>query len=200
MKVQVLEEHGYESALKGMALSYYDHLIPFENWWTQERRNKAEKRLKLLAFKGGGHSKALESIQLWVFIQASRDVWQEFDTYRIGMTKQSSSTMHTLDKRYSRIEDFDESILIKSISVFNYALVKYKDEDSPHYKDISFLKKNLPEGWLQERICCFNYKCLQNMYFQRKDHRLNFWKEFFKQIFGQLEHPELIDENYDGNN
>lgn len=192
MITKILEEHGHESALLGLSLSFYDHKIPIEEWWTEEKKEKAAKRLRKLAFMQGGHNKALESIVVWGYIQASRSFWQEFDTYRTGMTKNSSSTMHTLDKRFVEDFDFEIGTSEKAIAEFNNCLFEYKDPTNFFYKDVTRLKDNLPEGWLQERQFCTNYKTIQNIYFQRKKHRLRYWKEFTESLVSQLEHPEYI--------
>lgn len=192
MLVQVLEEHGHETARLGMALSYYDHTTPLQDWWNDEKQQRAVKRAASLSHKGGGHSKFLESIQVWIYVQASRDFWSEFDTYRVGITKQSSSTMHTLDKRQVTLDDFEEGVSVEAVEAFNMCLKDYKNPDSPHYKDVSRLKKNLPEGWLQERVINTNYKCLQNIITQRHNHRLRQWSIFCEAVLKQIRHPEFL--------
>jgi hypothetical protein len=193
MQVKVLEEHGLDNALLGLSLSFYDHLEPIDDWWTEEKKIKAYKRANLLAFKGGGHNKFLESIQVWVYVQAARCFWSEFDTYRVGMTKNSSSTMHTLDKRQVVVEDFEVGTDIHIIDHFNqHCLAAYKDPGSVWYKDITRLKDNLPEGWLQEREVCLNYMTLQNIILQRTGHRLKYWKFFIEEILKQVKYPQLL--------
>ena len=192
MRIEILNETGYREALLGMSLSFYDHAEPLESWWNEEKFNKAEKRAELLAPKDGGHNKFLESIQVWIYIQASRDFWQEFDTYRAGVTKQSSSTMHTLDKRMVTEQDFEEGTSPQSIAAFNECLAEYKNPESIYFKNISRLKKNLPEGWLQERIVCTNYKVLKHIYAQRSKHRLKEWPKFLKEVTDNLQYPNLI--------
>ena len=98
MKVKVLEEAGYEWALLGLSKSFKDRAIPHEDWWTYERFEKLNKTAKGMAFNDGGHNKFLESIVVWLDIEAPRGWWQEFDTYRVGTTKQSESTIHTIAK------------------------------------------------------------------------------------------------------
>ena len=192
MDIKVLREAGYAEALLGLSLSFYDHQIPLEVFWDQAKKMKAQHRAISLAHKDGGHNKFLESIQVWVYIQASRDFWSEFDTYRAGITKQSSSTMHTLDKRYVTMADFEEGTSIDSVEAFNKCLNEYKTESSPFYKDITRLKKNLPEGWLQERVICTNYKVLRHIYTQRYSHRLKQWKICIEELKNQLEFPEFL--------
>jgi hypothetical protein len=84
LKIKLLSEHGYNEAILGLSLSY--------NTTTKKAMETAE----LLAKLDGGHNKFLESICVWLDITAPRYWWQQFDTYRIGVTKQSESTMHTL--------------------------------------------------------------------------------------------------------
>jgi hypothetical protein len=185
-------EAGYEQALKGIALSFYDHKIPFEEFWSTERREKIIHRSKELAFKGGGHNKFLASIFTWWIVQAPRGWWQEYDTYKVATTANSSSTLHTLDKRFTNEKDFEDGTSFESINAFNTCLDQYKDSESRYYKDITRLKQNLPEGWLQERELCINYMTLQNMLKQREGHRFKLWKIFSEEVVRQVEHPELI--------
>ena len=192
MQVKVLREAGHEEALLGLSLSFYDHAIPLEVFWDEQKKLRAAQRGTALAHRDGGHNKFLESIQVWIFIQASRDFWSEFDTYRAGMTKQSSSTMHTLDKRYVTQADFEEGTSFDSVASFNKCLNEYKTEGNPYFKDITRLKKNLPEGWLQERVICTNYKVLQHIYKQRNGHRLKQWKHYIEELTAQLEFPEYM--------
>lgn len=192
MDIKILREAGYAEALLGMSLSFYDHAIPLEEFWDDDKKGKAQKRANTLAHKDGGHNKFIESIQVWVYIKATRAFWQEFDTYRVGMTKQSSSTMHTLDKRPVGREDFEVGTSEKVINAFNYCLCEYKDPESEHFKDITRLKENLPEGWLQERVVCTNYKVLRNIYMQRAKHRYKRWRLFCNFLLENLEFPEFI--------
>lgn len=184
MQVKVLEEHGYESACRGMAYSYKDRALDSDEWW-EGQRVKAYKRSVLLAPKDGGHNKFLETIQVWIDIEACRAWWSEFDTYRVGTTKQSESTMHTLSKRAPIREDFEkgtpELVMVAFANVWEVAK-----------GDVNVLKLALPEGFLQRRIVCTNYKVLRNILAQREGHRLKWWKVFSEALLAQVEHPELL--------
>lgn len=192
MQVTKLEEAGYEQSLKGIALSFYDHAIPFEEFWTSERREKTIHRSESLAFKGGGHNKFLASIFTWWMVQAPRCWWSGYDTYKVATTANSSSTMHTLDKRLVTLKDFEEGTADCAIDSFNQALGTYKELGHPFYKDVTRLKQNLPEGYLQERQLCINYMTLQNILSQREGHRLKQWKVFIEQVLAQVGYPELL--------
>jgi len=184
MNVTILEEHGYESALKGLALSYYREGYDFRLWWTDDRASKAKKQLETLAFKGGGHNKALESIVVWLLVVAPRSWWQEMDTYRVGVTKNSASSMHTLLKEPVTEANFAEGTAVALIDNLNKMIADKVD--------ITTVKNNLPEGYLQTRQVCINYMSLQNIIRQRSTHRLRYWPIFCENILSQIEHPELI--------
>ena len=193
MEVIKLQEAGYEQALLGLSLSFYDHKEPLALWWNAEKFSRAERRAKALAHKGGGHNKFLESIQVWLFVQAPRCWWSEFDTYRTGMTKNSSSTMHTLDKRETEAFDYETGTSQQAINAFNISLQAYKNPESFFYKDITRLKMNLPEGWYQERQISTNYMTLQNIIRQREGHRFHYWNTvFIKSVLEQVEHPYFL--------
>ncbi len=176
-----------------------------EAFWSTERFIKAQKIALHLATKQpaeayevhnnatyiSAEQKFLEQIDVWVYIQASRDFWSEFDTYRVDMSKQSSSTMHTLSKRKAVIADFAEGTNHLAVEALNLAIESYHSEFGD-YHNISILKKNLPEGWLQERVIKTSYKTLKWILEQRDGHRLASWKKFREEIHKQIGHPEFI--------
>jgi hypothetical protein len=190
MQVKVLREAGYEQALYGLSLSFKDRAIPPEEWWTQERRQKAQKRIFCLADKDGGHNKVMESIVVWIDIEAPRFWWQEADTYRIGISKQSEGTMHTLAKRPIEASDFETPPSSDLLAVLNTYLYMYRNY--PTTENLVLLKAALPEGYLQRRVVCTNYKTLRNIILQRWDHQLPQWQSFVREVLAQVEHPELL--------
>jgi len=171
MRIKVLDERGYESALLGLSLSY------------KQDPDKMPEVARRLALKEGGHNKFLESIVLWLDITAPRYWWQQFDTYRVGVTKQSESTMHTMTKRPLTQEDFEHPIPPETLTCLNQ-LIAEKD-----WKQVKWL---LPEGFLQRRIVCLNYMALQRMIRQRTTHKLEEWRVFIDRVLEQVEHPELL--------
>jgi hypothetical protein len=184
VEVKILLEGGYEEALIGMSLSYYKGDGDLFEWFN-DRYERQEHLAKTLCNKDGGHNKFLESIQVWMLIRASRAFWQEFDTYRVGITKQSESTMHTLSKRAPTFDDFEQGTPIRIIEQFMNNWFDYKD-------DLIALKHCLPEGFLQRRVVCTNYKSLRNIIRQRQGHRYRFWDAFITQLMNQAENWELL--------
>lgn len=173
MKVEVRGEAGYEWALEGLSLSY------------EQPMGRMPAVSNVLYSMEGGHNKFLESIVLWLSIDAPRYWWQQFDTYRVGVTKQSESTMHTVVKRQLTQDDFQDPIHLEHLYYLNYLI------DNGMWKR---LKNDLPEGFLQRRIVVLNYKVVRRIIHQRMDHKLTEWQEFIHQLVAQLEHPEFIND------
>jgi hypothetical protein len=85
MKIRILEEHGHHAAICGLCQSYQELPDDLDDFNSQAKIELA----KRLAVKDGGHNKFLESINVQLDIKAPVYWWQEFDTYRCGITKQS---------------------------------------------------------------------------------------------------------------
>lgn len=172
MKVKILKECGYEEAILGLSLSY-----------NVKDLSKVERVAVKLSQKEGGHNKFLESIVLWIEIDAPRYWWSQFDTYRVGTTKQSGSTMHTLLSRELVKEDFEDVMCPQYIDTIN-RFIKIRDFEGA--------KAHLPESFLQKRIVCTNYKVIRNIISQRKNHRLKQWRYFIDSIYRQVHHYEFF--------
>ena len=87
----VIGEFGDRQALYGLGLSYcITSGLPFESFI--EGNPEYEQMVGVaykLRNKNNGENKFLESIQLWFEIRLPRFVWQEFSTYRVGISTQS---------------------------------------------------------------------------------------------------------------
>ena len=183
-KIKILNEEGYHEALLGLSLSY--------NRPVSEMKKVADK-----IYKNGSHGKFLESISVWLDLTMPRYWWSEFDTYRPGMTKQSESTMHTIFKKDLTQEDFVNPIYCRHLEYINECIRIYNE--SRDRKDIesmdSFFRKiknNLPEGFLQRRIVCTNYKTLRHIISQRENHKLVEWQEFCRYLKENCRYKEWL--------
>ncbi len=173
MNITILSEAGYEESLVGLSLSYNQ---------TSERMESISRKLYN---KEGGHNKFLETIIVWLDITAARYWWQQFDTYRIGITKQSESTMHTILKKPLAQECFEGGIHPPTLERLNLLLEQ---------KDFNQLKRELPESFMQRRILCTNYQTLRRMISQRRHHKLEEWHKFCGVIKDKISHPEYFED------
>ena len=189
MQVDIIETTGINEALLGLGLSYgltsdmdiYALSYP-ENTDTY---SKCLDIANKLAHKQGGHNKFLESITISLDITAPRYWWSEFDTYRVGVTKQSESTMHTITKRPLTQKDFQGTVVAETLTFLNELIDRYNN--TPYLVTqqtlLHKIKNNLPEGFLQRRIVVLNAKTLQNIIAQRHNHRLREWHTFCTAIY-----------------
>lgn len=180
--VRVLKESGFYEALFGLSLSFNvitPEVITGETTLlSNEKFLKMQKVAETLAFKGGGHNKFLESIQVWMLVRGSISFWKQFDTYRCGISKQSESTMHTLKKRAITEKDFTKETYCIPAIHGNMTIDEMRD--------------NLPSGFLECRVVNVNYKTLQNIIFQRQNHKSNKWNTFINMLLKQVQHPEYL--------
>lgn len=180
--VRVLKESGFYEALFGLSLSF-DVITPeVITGNTIELNNdkflKMQKVAQTLAFKQGGHNKFLESMQVWLLVRGSLSFWKQFDTYRCGISKQSESTMHTLKKRALTEKDFTKETFCIPTITQNFSIDEMRD--------------SLPSGFLECRVVNTNYKTLQNIIFQRKNHKSKKWNTFIEMLLKQVQHPEYL--------
>jgi thymidylate synthase ThyX len=171
MQVTIIKESGFNESIIGISLSYNVNI---------ERAMKASCNLYN---KERGENKFLESIMVWLDVTAPRFWWAEADTYRIS-SKQSESTMHTISKHTLTQDDFEYNIDVSYLQCLNLSILAGVK--------IDHIKNALPEGFLQRRIWCMNYKTLRNIIHQRHNHRLPQWKYFCAEIMNQIEHKEYF--------
>lgn len=196
MKIRIISGPYFVSeALFGIGLSY-GLTSGIENVKDLERAECYDRLMQIargLAHKPGGrHNKFLETITLTLDVKAPRYWWQEFDTYRVGVSKQSESTIHTITKRPLTEDDFEmPNMPQKVLDILDslrgdYLRAEKRGDKEKHESVFRTIKALLSEGYLQRRIVCLNAKALQNMYTQRKDHRLPEWRSFFDAIKEQM--------------
>lgn len=106
--------------------------------------------------------------------------------------------MHSLGKTKLTNDDFEYPVENSYLEFINtYIQIYHNARDNRVVGENLFnyvlaLKSMLPDGFLQRRIWCMSYKTLQNIYNQRKNHRLPQWRMFLDRLISQLDHPEFI--------
>ena len=186
MKIVKLNEYGYEEAALGFSLSYNS---------TIERTKEI---LPKFAFGVPGENNFLEFIETWWDITAPRFWWQEFDRYRVGTSRLSESTMHTITKRKLSVADFEYLMDNDIVESLNNDIQMYQECSGENKKQFFLTIKNkLPEGFLQRRIIKINYKSLKNILEQRWNHKLPQWRYFCETVIGNVNHPELLEKQSD---
>ena len=164
--------------------------------------------MQRLSNAGTEHRKYLRMMPVYVRITAPLYWWKEFDTYKIGTVANSCSTMHKIAEKKFEYEDFSTDMLMgsgpgyimKLIVHLNELREEYLNYDTwdnngfkkPSKKDIWWqLIQLLPSSYNQTRNVMLNYEVLANIYRQRKNHKLDEWREVCKWI-ETLPYSELI--------
>ena len=125
---------------------------------------------KLVA-KGPSHRKFMRQILLSTDIIAPRYWWLQFDTYKVGVTSCSESTMHTLMKNPIDWRHFTHVVPSKYL----YFLEELREKG-----DFERLVGLLPQGYVQKRHVTMNYEVVRNIREQREGHKLPEWQEFIE--------------------
>ena len=182
MRFENTDVWGFEHAIRGMR-------NPKESWKKSDsiifqgaiQLGENDKKLAHALISGGTeHRKFLRQIFVSVDITAPIYWWKEFDTYKIGTTANSTSTMHKLTSKPIVLESFEIDDYSKDETVENVIIPflenlrkKYiETHDKKYWKE---LVRWLPEGWLQTRTVTMNYENIYSIIRQRKDHKLNEW-------------------------
>ena len=147
---------------------------------------------KRLIKAGPEHRKFLRQIMVTVDITAPLFWFKEFDTYKIGTTANSTSTMHKLASKPITLDCFEIGDYNEEKATYNRdgqdyifpnMLIEYLEELRYKYittKDKRYWKELvrwLPESWLQTRTVTMNYENIRTMVKQRKGHKLVEWSK-----------------------
>lgn len=193
MKTLFIAHEGFAPAILGAMLSYgktnfeiFEDLVKNPSTiLSPELRARIKSLSFQLATSGPGHDKFLEQIQYWIAVRAPLFWWKQFDTYRIGVSKSSESTMHRSWKNGLQQSDFAEPIFAEVLSRLNCLIKDFHEAQAAGAEKIELAKHlerqvlvNLPDAYLQTRLVNINAKTLRNIYFQRRSHKLLEWHEF----------------------
>ena len=160
---------------------------------------------------GPSHRKFMRQIFVSMNIKAPLYWWKEFDTYKVGTTANSCSTMHTITNKEFTIDDFShdkmlattEYILRDIVLHLNGLREIYLHEDDLNIKKTYWYSiiQLLPSSYNQLRTVTMSYENLRNIYEQRKNHKLDEWRDFCNTIEKVLPYSNWItDKKEDKNN
>lgn len=206
MEFKEIDVWGFKHALRGMrnpknSWGKSDSYVGYDEWDQNKLviGNNDMRLAQQLTKAGNEHRKFLRQIFVSVDITAPLYWWKEFDTYKIGTTANSTSTMHKLSVTPITLDCFEfddyERVIIE----------KYDDDDDDYFandelwaylithmetlrlkyletKDKKYWKeliRILPESWLQTRTVTMNYENLYSIYRHRRTHKLTEWSKSF---------------------
>ena len=198
IKVENIETFGLYGAMRGMrnplnswdkadTTIYQEHDREFINIGVNDL-NLAIRLIKA----GTEHRKFLRMIHVQMDVTAPLYWWKEADTYKVGTTANSCSTMHKIAAKEFTLDDFSHDHLFNDAVVYNGyvstsvlecvigALNEFRNlyletKDKRYWWQMIQL---LPSSYNQRRTWDMSMETLLSILHQRKNHKLDEWNEF----------------------
>lgn len=201
IQIEKTEVFGWEAAVRGLRNPMNSWSISDSLWDIRSDKVEIEvfyrigahdlKLMRSLAKAGDDHAKFLRMIHVQADITAPIYWWKEYDTYKVGSTANSCSTMHKIHSKPIEASDFsvddlsfeDMGIDVSLADMFHGVasdceLLRRKYLETQDKRYWKALIQLLPQGYNQKRTVDLNYQVLAHMYFARRNHKLNEWRAF----------------------
>lgn len=200
LEVENIETYGWEAAIRGMR-------NPMNSWDKSDsdfsayppRIGENDMRLMCQLIKAGSdHAKYLRMIGISMDIIAPRYWWPEWDSYKVGIVRDSCSTMHKIHSKQFTLDDFSHehldigsiSVLKTTIKTLNHFRALYNTtHDKANWWQLIQL---LPQSYNQRATVTLNYEVARRMYAARKAHRLDEWHTLCEVFEGLPNAKDLI--------
>lgn len=191
IKVENIDVFNFEGAIRGMR-------NPMNSWDKSDSKKSSHapndwiigkndlNLMRTLYNAGSEHRKYLRQIFVSMDITAPLYWWKEFDTYKIGTTADSCSTMHKIAAKEFELDDFSHEhlsyednclyFLGQTVDVLNQCRDLYLEtKDKKWWWQMIQL---LPSSYNQRRTVTFTYENVVTMIRQRTGHKLDEWNDF----------------------
>lgn len=207
IKVENIDVYGFETAIRGMR-------NPMNSWDKSdsyyEPANFCDKSyivgdddlaLMRKLYRGGTeHRKYSRQIWVGMDITTNHIVWAEFDTYKVGVTRNSCSKMHKIHVKgfepddfshegISEVGGFAEEHFRKTLEVLEKLRVLFNTTHEKKYWRA--MLELLPMGYNLKATVTMNYENVFNIIRQRSNHKMFEWIEFCNILRNEL---PLVDE------
>ena len=227
IKVRNIETWGFKHAIRGMRNSYNSWDKSDTLWcddWDCDKQHICPNRTKngccgspgncvigerdlermhKLYVAGPEHRKYMRQIFVSMDITAPLYWWKEFDTYKVGTTANSCSTMHKIADKEFTLDDFSHEHLFTQCEKTLQVLIDELNRQRNNYlvnksKDCWWqMIQLLPSSYNQKRTVTMNYENVVTIINQRAGHRLNEWKYFTVMLFDLPYVKEIIGNDED---
>lgn len=184
LKVDYIKTYGWEAAIRGMR-------NPKNSWDLSDSQRMTippifklgPKDLTLctnLIKAGSDHRKFLRQIFISLDITAPLYWWKEFDTYKIGTTSNSCSTMHKLCSKPFTIDDFSfEDLETETAKTLAKKIIEVLEdkrlEATKNVETWREIVQLLPSSYNQTRTITMDYEVALRIYQARCNHKLTEW-------------------------
>ena len=222
IKVEKVEVWGFEHAIRGMrnplnswdkSDSFYDGYLLTEGeekYIADYVVGSMDATLMHKLFSGGTeHRKFMRQIMVSMDITAPLYWWKEFDTYKVGTTANSCSTMHRIAAKAFELDDFShdhlgvdvpadlncgeavhqdlwEVCLEQVVIALNKARYEYMKANNREMRKQYWWQmiQLLPSSYNQKRTVTMNYENAATIIRQRTGHKLDEWHVFVEMLQG----------------
>ena len=190
---------GWEAAIRGMR-------NPLNSWDKSDSHfenqdvvlgQRDKNLMRSLVAAGSDHRKFLRYLTVTCDVTAPLYWWKEYDTYKVGTVANSCSTMHKIAAKPFTLEDFSHEHLTQTSLACLQATIAQLNASRETYlqtkdkADWWQMIQLLPSAYQQKRTLLLNYEVLRNIYFARRNHKLDEWHTFCDAI-AALPYGELI--------
>ena len=229
LEVSNIQTYGWKAAIRGMRNPMNSHTKEDSSWGdTTFSLGPNDLDLALRLIKAGPeHAKFLRMIHVQMDINGPLYWWKEMDTYKVGTTANSCSTMHKIAAKEFTLEDFSHEHLISNdktiwsgeignsmecldivISTLNYYREYYlsmKEQNvcgaNEKAKEIWWqLIQLLPSSYNQLRTWDASLATVLSICKQRKGHKLDEWETFRQACFENIPYFNEFYNAMGGNN
>ncbi len=197
IKVENIDVYGFKTAIRGMRnpKNSWDKSDSGMKWvnnniFDHQEFIVGENDLDLMRrlYKGGTeHRKYARQIWVGMDILTNHIVWAEFDTYKIGVTRDSCSKMHKIHVKSFERDDFShegidevggfaEEHFTKTLEVLEKLRVLFNETHEKKYWRA--MLELLPMGYNLRATVTMNYENVFNIIRQRSNHKMFEWIEF----------------------
>lgn len=204
IKTEHIDVWGFEHAIRGMRKSY-NSMAKSDSKFTHNGTIIGDNDLALmkrLCKAGQSHRKWARQVMVSMDVTAPLYWWKQFDTYKVGTTANSESTMHTIMSKEFDVSDFcfeatekimtseflEHMILVLNelrdcyVNFDNYVERGVIMEDAEKSSIFKTLIELLPSGFLQTRTITLSYENIFAIIEQRSHHKLSEWQDFISDL------------------
>ena len=204
IRVEHIDTWGFANAIRGMRnpMNSWEKIdSSWDGFGDAEGYSIGPNDLNLMQrlYKAGPeHRKYMRQIFVSMDITAPLYWWKEYDTYKVGTTANSCSTMHKITAKPFAVSDFSCEYLVsanmelleQTIKKLNEARNEFVNYDGSQFRidnDMQIVDKKviwwqiiqlLPSSYNQKRTVTMTYENAVNMIKQRTGHKLDEWNEF----------------------
>lgn len=203
IKFETNDVWGFEWAFRGMRNPMNSWDKSDSNWLFQEIGENDLALARKLINAGSEHRKFLRQIYVSVDVTAPMFWWFEYDTYKVGTTRNSCSKMHKIHVKPFEYDDFShegidelEQGMKELFMVYMQMLevLRNKFNETQEKKYWRALIEMLPEGYNMHATVTMTYENIYAMRQQRRGHKLDEWRIDFFNWSDELPHlKELFD-------